>query len=305
MLQNKDGTKAGSVVASELAAMFICAVFPTIRKHYGSGAEYDEACKRFAAQMGHPAEWCWLYVPAPVTLDWDTCHHRPRSLLALDRWLPHDDAYRFFDAAQQQVLGASCPERYRDRGGEGLQPAEWLRDTNEDNWCDLELYKLLLEQAVRINRQAGYDVVWARLRTRQPGMSDAEWEVWQHSKLCRVLPWQFMPLEKVCPDINTPAEHDVRTVHAGLQARTAACDNYDELLKGATYMQWTRRIVQRKLCGEEGRQHIEGSIQRQHALLQILAGNEGTTVVVRDRDGELREADCTAGQWITDSRFAA
>ena len=109
-MQAVTGLDALAMVASELAAMFDCAILPTLREHYKPQTpNFKRLCKLFARRMNLPAEeWPRVTFPAAISIDNDKRHPHIRKTMLTPRFTPAE-----IEAARRAALAEHFEVRMR------------------------------------------------------------------------------------------------------------------------------------------------------------------------------------------------
>lgn len=294
-------------MASELAAMFSTVVLPTLREHYIDRDDpewevsFQQQCKQVCSQLGLP-QHCWPYitVPAFFSIDHDPRHAWVRQLLSQPR-VPvtellvmqrHTYEDVFSDAIMPQELNSRRVSR-------GVDVTQLFTNTPWANECRRQVQ---LDQLLEQYRQEHGRDLW-------------HWAKWQAAlylpEFITLIPWQYMPLCKVAPDIHMPVEHMVFTIKHHVQDEIVNTDLNDQRLwSGAFYQDLVCKAVAKHGNGEAGQHHIAGSVRKQPVACQILAAEKGHELKVKYVFGEdtgckqrVHRVKGTAGSWIPDTKW--
>lgn len=285
-MQTKEGHEAQSIVASEIAAMFDLAVFPTLRKHYEDNLE--QHCRQVAQQLGLPEDrWADVHYPFYVSIDWDPRHAHMRKLMTTAR-LPPDLPRQQMDAQlASDYLGVALPTRKRAVHSQRSQAAVDQQ---------FAAYEAALEQYTAENGVQ----FWSHVRYNSGLVRP-----WHRT----LSPRQLAPVVKLTPDINGPAEHFVRSVKFDTRQDLLTTDLSAEQLKlGKHYQAFVRASVAKRGVVVDGRcPHVAGSVRKLWCTLKILAADAGTVVQLHHRfsaNGVANhEVEGTGGAWIADTRW--
>ena len=313
-VQNNDGLLAGSVVSSEMAAMFEFAILPTIREDY-LGPDYEKDCKDFAALIGLEEHmWPLVHVPDFFSADSAKIHARMRKMIAAPRH-PLAQLENMRRECLSTVLGiprAELPQCIEPR----MQPAPPPPPhTSLQQWAAGSRGAAAAEAAAAEARE---EQRAARLKAalaayiEREGVEPWQHELWQLSKwrighVCLLLE-QWMPLSAVSPDIHSPVEHMVGTLKRDVHERVLNEDPNDpSLKKGKTYQHFIRRAVASRGNSPAGDVHIAGSVRKLPYICEILAADKGKKLTfVYSFGGALAKEYVvrgTAGGYIFDSKW--
>lgn len=318
-MQTVEGKAARAPVASELAAIFCHSVLPTLQKHYiqdPTNAKQKEAyaakCKALAAKLKLPeADWPRITMPFFVSLDWDTRHTWVRQVLATPRQTERQ-LETFYREALETATGGPQSAAAAPAVDSGVRDADNRGGMSAHMTRNKQLQDTRNAQRADFKQQYGYDcelyAAWERAL-----MLPSTWGT--------LIPQQFMPLYKICPDIHSPVEHMVGTIKLHVREALLAMDlTQAALWRGLTYQELLVQAVQVRGNGEAGRYHISRSVEKQPLICQILAAEEDETLELQYTFGKkkmdkrknkaksskrktVHEVKGTAGRWIKDSKW--
>lgn len=319
-VQNMQGGLAGSIVASEMAAMFEFAILPKVRSYYAAPntPQFEQQCKDFGAQIGLPArDWPLVHVPAFLSIDNATIHAHMRKLIAAPRVPPSR-----LEADRRAVLGqlvgelpAQIEPRFTDPQP-APQPPPLPRAANlTDPTTHRELAqyrRAQLEAQLEDTRQRRLQQELEQRRRADPRADPWDLYLWREAQwrpgMRCILLEQWQPLSKVSPELHCTVEHMVGTSKRFVKEGVLNWDQSDAaLLKGVTYQQLVLQAVEQRGNGPAGLKHIRGSVRKLPVIARILAAERGAPLVIRYARGGAAAKDWevkgTAGGWIQDSRW--
>lgn len=305
-MQTEPGNEARSVVASELAAMFLLCSLPQMLTHYEDcmQQEWERLCRDFAKQIGLPrhryVEVCY---PFFVSWDWDQRHKHSRRLLCTPQ---------MSKAELDELKNKWVQEEF----GLSLNP-----HANQVQLPGCIHNNLFGWRTATAKREEPLLEALAKWSSDHGGVDFFQYRIWlaarKDKRLRTVLPEQFHPIPEKTPDENSPAEHAVRTVKSTVKDSMLSSDLHDPAMrKGVTYQKFVRDAVNDRLRGVRGQHHVRGSVRKLPCILKILAAERDEEVVLDHvfgtKPGEpvpepgpknRYVVKGTAGGWIRDTRW--
>lgn len=321
-MQTAKGTQAQSMVASELAAMFTFAVLPTLREHYfqqNSGhqgwQDYEARCTGFAAYLGiPPEEQLRITLPFAISMDWDKRHTWVRQFIASPGRC---------DAAREALDATIQAEHCIAFSHQQMQHHQAQVGGTAGLACDLRellsVRRAVPEPRTRIfgslaevsSRRQAVEADYLMITGKDMYLQARHSKSRNVAEFITAIPEQFMPLEKISPDIHSPVEHMVGTLKRAVRERILDSDlNDDALWHGRTYQQYIQDAVHERGNGPAGSHHITSSVVKQRIICQILGAPAGKELRVEYCFGDPGEdkqtwhtVKGTAGSWIRDTKW--